>query len=194
MSWLKKLAVLLKISDRSGQDSNRTYNSVEPKQNFSLTEKNPPTLNDSVQDSIVPSEPRSDEMLNSEPHDDTNDQILKMFWNEGQPAHLYNEPLDKANEIIDTNTVSPINKPPAYDLVGSSQQNEEDRKFNLISTKSDCIITLEELEKENPTLAQYLASFGVKTLNKAVVDTTYQRLCVEAVKQEKPLSEILKRV
>lgn len=194
MSWLQKLTSLLKISGRSGQDPNRSYEAKEPKQDYSLTEKDPLILKDNMGDSIIPSEPRSDKMLNSEPHVDTNDEILKMFWNEDQHAHLYNEPLDKANEITDANTVNPVNKPPTYDLVGSSQQNEEDRKFNLISTKNECIITLEELEQDNPTLAQYLASFGVKTLNKEIVNNTYQRLCVEAVKQEKPLSEVLKRV
>jgi hypothetical protein len=194
MSWLQKLAILLKISDRSGQDPNRTYNSKEPKQDYSLTEKDPKILKDNVEDTIVSSEPRSDKMLNSEPHDDTNDEILKMFWNEGQPEHLFNEPLDKANVITDANTVNPINKPPTYDLVGSSQENEEDRKFNLISKKVDCIITLEQLSEENPTLAEYLSGFGVKTLDKTVVASTYHKLCVEAARQEKPLSEVLKRV
>ena len=194
MSWFsEKLTALLKLSDR-----NRSIN--EPHQNYSLTELEHPIVDDNKakeqmgeEELTTPSEAHIDKQLNSEPHDDTNDEIMKMFWQEEHSPHLFFEPLTEGPQNVNEETDAKGVGYNGYDLVGSSQQNENDRKINLISSKSDGI-TIEELRKDNPSLADYLSSFGVKTLDREVVSKAYERLCVQAVKQEKPISEFLKSV
>ena len=189
MPWLAKLKKMVDIG--------RLLHAAQPpQQTYSLTETNHPISDgaeaeeQSSENELLEQEVHTDNQLNREPHLDTNDEIKKMFWDEDQAPHLYFPDIDPATD----DDAAGVGYPGySYIPTPKSKNPDGERKFNLISSKDD-VITIEELSEDKPVLASYLSKFGVKTLDREAVTSIYNKLCVEAVRQEKPISEMLKGV